>query len=47
MRDFVAGKLEPHIKSEPVPEPNDDPVKVTYSLNVAASFLVYVHFFLI
>ncbi|BFZ02019.1 hypothetical protein BsWGS_05058 [Bradybaena similaris] len=33
VRDFVAGKLEPHIKSEPVPEPNDEPVKVVVAKN--------------
>ncbi|CAG5124327.1 unnamed protein product [Candidula unifasciata] len=33
VEDFVAGKLEPHLKSEPVPEPNDDPVKVVVAKN--------------
>jgi protein disulfide isomerase family A protein 3 len=33
VRDFLAGKVEPHIKSEPVPEPNDDPVKVVVAKN--------------
>jgi protein disulfide-isomerase A1 len=26
--DVLAGKLSPSLKSEPVPEPNDEPVKV-------------------
>lgn len=28
VRDFLFGKIEPHIKSEPVPDSNDEPVKV-------------------
>lgn len=33
MNDFKEGKLEPHIKSEPVPESNDGPVKVAVAKN--------------
>jgi len=29
--DFLAGKIEPSIKSEPIPEKNDEPVKVIVS----------------
>ncbi len=28
INDFIAGKIKPYIKSQPVPEKNDDPVKV-------------------
>jgi protein disulfide isomerase len=28
INDFKAGKLKPHLKSEPVPESNDGPVKI-------------------
>lgn len=28
LKDYEAGKLEAYLKSEPVPEPNDGPVKV-------------------
>ncbi|XP_059171523.1 protein disulfide-isomerase A3-like [Physella acuta] len=31
--DFLAGKIEAFLKSEPVPEPNDDPVKVVVAKN--------------
>jgi protein disulfide-isomerase A1 len=31
--DFVAGKVEPSIKSEPIPESNDGPVKVVVAKN--------------
>ena len=31
--DFVAGKVEPSIKSEPIPESNDGPVKVIVAKN--------------
>jgi protein disulfide-isomerase A1 len=33
VEDFVAGKVEPSIKSEPVPESNDGPVKVIVAHN--------------
>lgn len=33
VQDFVDGKLEPHLKSEPVPESNDGPVKVAVAQN--------------
>lgn len=32
-RDLVDGKLETYMKSEPVPEPNDEPVKVVVGRN--------------
>ena len=28
VKDFLDGKLKPYLKSEPVPEDNDGPVKV-------------------
>jgi protein disulfide isomerase family A protein 3 len=31
--DLVDGKLSPYLKSEPVPEPNDEPVKVAVAKN--------------
>ena len=34
VQDYVDGHLEPHIKSEPVPTPNDQPVKVDNKSNV-------------
>lgn len=33
VEDFVAGKIEPSIKSEPIPETNDGPVKVIVAKN--------------
>jgi len=33
LKDFEAGKVEPHLKSEAVPEPNDGPVKVAVAKN--------------
>nr|WLF82757.1 putative disulfide isomerase [Tityus melici] len=33
LKDFLDGKLEAHIKSEPVPENNDGPVKVAVASN--------------
>lgn len=30
-KDFLDGKLQPYLKSEPVPEDNDGPVKVRFS----------------
>ncbi|GFO44763.1 protein disulfide-isomerase [Plakobranchus ocellatus] len=33
VRDFLAGKVEPFVKSEPVPESNDEPVKVVVGKN--------------
>ncbi|KAL8414739.1 hypothetical protein RB594_005814 [Gaeumannomyces avenae] len=33
VEDFVAGKVEPSIKSEPIPESNDGPVKVIVAKN--------------
>jgi protein disulfide isomerase family A protein 3 len=32
-RDFVAGKLEQHLKSEPIPEPNDEAVVTVVAKN--------------
>ena len=32
-RDLAAGKLEVYLKSEPIPEPNDEPVKVVVAKN--------------
>jgi protein disulfide isomerase family A protein 3 len=32
-KDYLAGKLEPYMKSEPVPEKNDEPVKVVVAKN--------------
>ena len=32
VNNFVDGKLKPYIKSEPVPENNDGPVKVIFSI---------------
>jgi len=37
--DFLAGKIEPTIKSEPIPEPNDDPVKVIVAKNFAQAVI--------
>lgn len=31
--DFLAGKIEPSIKSEPIPEKNDDPVTIIVAHN--------------
>merc|ERR1712203_1237263 len=33
LKDYEAGKIEPHMKSEAVPEPNDGPVKVAVAKN--------------
>ncbi|GFS01776.1 protein disulfide-isomerase [Elysia marginata] len=33
LRDFLAGKVEEYVKSEPVPESNDEPVKVVVGKN--------------
>ena len=33
VNDFLEGALEPHMKSEPVPESNDEPVKVVVAKN--------------
>lgn len=33
MSDFVSGKVEPSIKSEPIPESNDGPVTVIVAKN--------------
>jgi protein disulfide isomerase family A protein 3 len=33
LNDYEAGKIEPHMKSEDVPEPNDGPVKVAVAKN--------------
>ncbi len=33
LKDFEAGKLEPYLKSEPVPDSNDAPVKVAVAKN--------------
>merc|ERR1712121_170275 len=33
IKDVLANKVEPYLKSEPVPEPNDDPVKVVVAKN--------------
>lgn len=33
VKDFVAGKLEPSLKSEPVPASNDGPVKIVVGTN--------------
>ncbi|XP_067667289.1 protein disulfide-isomerase A3-like isoform X1 [Haliotis asinina] len=33
VRDVLDGKVEPYLKSEPVPEPNDEPVKVVVAKN--------------
>ena len=33
VRDFLAGKVEEYVKSEPIPESNDEPVKVTIALS--------------
>ncbi|XP_053206812.1 protein disulfide-isomerase A3-like [Panonychus citri] len=33
VKDFVAGKLEPHLKSEEIPEDNNGPVKVAVGKN--------------
>jgi protein disulfide isomerase family A protein 3 len=33
VKDFMAGKIEPYLKSEPVPEDNSDPVKVVVAKN--------------
>ena len=46
VRDFLAGKVEEYVKSEPVPESNDEPVKVLLfcvkcMLN---NFILHVHF---
>lgn len=31
--EFIGGKMEPHIKSEPIPESNDDDVKIVVAKN--------------
>lgn len=33
VEEFLAGKVEPSIKSEPIPEKNDDPVKIIVAKN--------------
>lgn len=33
LQNLDAGKLEPHVKSEPIPESNDGPVKVAVAKN--------------
>ena len=38
MTDYFADKLEPFIKSEPVPEKNDGPVKVSPKIEVFKFF---------
>lgn len=30
VNDFLDGKLKPYLKSEPIPESNDEPVKVRH-----------------
>ena len=32
-RDLAAGKVEPHMKSEPIPEPNDEAVVTVVAKN--------------
>lgn len=39
--DFKDGKLKPFIKSEPVPENNDGPVKVSSNLLISLLFLIF------
>ena len=34
-QSFLDGELEPHVKSEPVPDPNEGPVTVRKYLNIA------------
>ena len=34
VQDYLGGKLEPHIKSEPVPTDNTGPVKVRMSSHI-------------
>ncbi|KAL8201778.1 hypothetical protein R6Q57_010925 [Mikania cordata] len=34
LKDFTDGKLKPYMKSEPIPETNDEPVKVVVSKNL-------------
>lgn len=33
IKDLIDNKLEPYLKSEPIPEKNDDPVKVAVAKN--------------
>lgn len=40
VNDFLDGKLEPYLKSEPVPASNDEPVKVRSFVSGVCAALV-------
>lgn len=43
VQQYLDGEVEPYIKSEPVPEDNDGPVKVSVSHDCHTAVMIFPH----